>query len=125
MITSAFFQTVNPPLSAARWVVGFSGGLDSMVLLHLCVQYRDCHAPDLVLKAVHVNHGLSSGADSWQAFCRQYCERKGVDFQAVQVCVNPGARQSIEQVARERRYQVFREQCTSCLLYTSPSPRDV
>ena len=42
--------------------VGFSGGLDSTVLLHALIA-----EPALLkrVKAVHVHHGLSVNADAW------------------------------------------------------------
>ncbi|MCH9689352.1 MAG: hypothetical protein K0U10_01715, partial [Gammaproteobacteria bacterium] len=53
-------------LSYSQIVVGFSGGLDSTVLLHIL-------SSDAVLSqklhAVHIHHGLSPHADAWQASC--------------------------------------------------------
>ena len=46
-----------------RLVVGFSGGLDSTVLLHLLMQMQSAHKRELL--AVHIHHGLSSNADAW------------------------------------------------------------
>ncbi|WP_269750697.1 ATP-binding protein [Salinimonas iocasae] len=47
-------------------VVGFSGGVDSTVLLYaLCEQ-----PPTLPIHAVYVNHGLSPSASHWQAHCK-------------------------------------------------------
>jgi len=39
-----------------RLIVGVSAGVDSMVLLHLFIAYRE--AFDLSLIVAHVNHGL-------------------------------------------------------------------
>ena len=44
-------------------LVGFSGGLDSSVLLDLLTQI----IPSDKVTAVHVNHGLSPKASEWQA----------------------------------------------------------
>jgi tRNA(Ile)-lysidine synthase len=54
-----------------RVAVGLSGGLDSVVLLHLLRGL----APRLRcrLSAVHVNHGLSPNAGDWQKFCKALC----------------------------------------------------
>ena len=85
-------------------VVGFSGGLDSTVLLH-CL----ANQPALIdkLQAVHVNHGLSVNATAWQIHCQQFCDSVGVPLSIRQVAVESSA--NIEEHARTARYQVFAE----------------
>ena len=83
--------------------VGLSGGIDSMVLLHVLV--RALHWPPSQLSAVHVNHQLSPHATSWSAFCTRYCRRLGVPLQIVKVDVRRG--NSTEAGARAARYGVF------------------
>lgn len=83
--------------------VGYSGGLDSTVLLHaLC----GCIA-SIKLTAVHVNHQLQPAANSWQEHCRQQCRDWGVSFIARTVEVKIGGGQ--EEAARDARYQAFIE----------------
>ena len=48
-------------------VVGWSGGLDSTVLLHLLAGEPAIRARGL--RAVHVHHGLQAAADAWAAHC--------------------------------------------------------
>ena len=96
-----------------KLIVGFSGGLDSTVLLHyLALQ------PQLTCKiiAVHVNHGLSPNADVWQAHCLQFCSRLGIPIGIHQVVFDRHA--NVEENARDARYQVFYSQLTKddCLL---------
>ena len=54
-----------------RLVVGFSGGLDSTVLLHLLMQMQSAHKRELL--AVHIHHGLSSNADAWANHAMAVC----------------------------------------------------
>lgn len=61
-------------LPAAELVVGYSGGLDSTVLLHLLAHARQ---PSRV-RAIHVHHGLSDQADAWAEHCRATCDALGV-----------------------------------------------
>ena len=91
-----------------RWIIAFSGGVDSHVLLHLLATYasqRDSTAPTLL--ALHVNHGLNEDADRWQAHCATVCHDLNVAFQAEKVDVNIGTRTGLERAAREARYRVF------------------
>lgn len=86
--------------------VALSGGLDSIVLLHLA-QHVFGHRPGL-LSALHVNHQLQPDAAGFESLCRLTCEQLGVPLEVAHVQVDTGAG-SIETRAREARYQVFSE----------------
>ena len=93
--------------ASPRWLVGFSGGLDSTALLDLLVQLsRSEQLPPLM--AVHVNHGLSPNADAWQLHCEQVCRRLGVPLESRRVEVSNSGK-GVEAAAREARYAVFEE----------------
>lgn len=111
MLSGDFFAHVTPPKPSSRWVIGFSGGLDSSVLLQLCAAYRDKFNPAQALIAIHVNHGLADEANEWQRHCEQLCERWRVPLLCRKVTITKGNRQSLEQIARQQRYQVFQELC--------------
>lgn len=88
-----------------RIAVGLSGGIDSVVLLELALRQRE--AAEWQLSAVHVHHGLSPHADTWETFCRQVCERRGIAFAAHRVNVDRAAAGGLEAAARVARYAVF------------------
>lgn len=96
-----FVAQNNSPL----WVA-FSGGLDSSVLLHALTQQRASN-PKLNITAVYVHHGLQAAADDWQTHCKQICDNWLVTFFAIPVQVKAVARQGIEAVARQKRYEAF------------------
>ena len=58
-------------------VLALSGGLDSMVLLHLLAMSS---IPNSLISTVHVHHGLSELADDWVDFCRERCADYGIAF---------------------------------------------
>ncbi|EFE51192.1 PP-loop family protein, partial [Neisseria elongata subsp. glycolytica ATCC 29315] len=70
-------QALPDGLSHARHIeAALSGGLDSVVLLHLLS--RLAGRLNIKLTAVHVHHGLQDEADGWLEFCRDYCARLAV-----------------------------------------------
>ena len=92
-------------LKGSRVAVGLSGGLDSVVLLHLLNGLQERHG--FTLLALHVHHGLSANADAWGTFCRRQCRSLGIPFRASKVKVAK-ARAGLEAAARAARYEAFR-----------------
>ena len=91
--------------SAIQVCVGFSGGLDSSVLLHLLAAIAaDCR---LVVSALHVNHGLSPNADAWESHCAITCSRSDIALQIERPKVSRGPGQSLEEQARIARFGAF------------------
>ena len=85
-----------------RYVVAFSGGLDSSVLLHVLAGVRAEHGKRVV--AIHVDHGLHRDSRSWSGHCRRFCTKLGVSFESLEATVATGTGQGIEAAAREARY---------------------
>ncbi|WP_245636552.1 tRNA lysidine(34) synthetase TilS [Eikenella longinqua] len=95
-----------PAEKAGRFAVeaGFSGGVDSVVLLHILCSLRN-ELP-LELSAVHVHHGLDAAADEWAAFCRELCGQWQVPLRVERVRVEFGGL-GLEAAARAERYRCF------------------
>lgn len=94
-----------------RWVVAFSGGLDSSVLLHLCASFLAGRggAPQLV--ALHVNHAVHENAADWELHCARFCAALGVTFVARRAQlpdgISDGASEDVLRVARYREFEAF------------------
>jgi len=86
--------------------VGFSGGLDSTVLLHaVCAFARSAGlAPPL---AVHVHHGLQAAADDWARDSGARATELGAIFMLHRVSVERRGGDSIEAAARHARLAAF------------------
>ncbi|WP_035055505.1 tRNA lysidine(34) synthetase TilS [Andreprevotia chitinilytica] len=91
--------------SRQRLCIGYSGGLDSTVLLHLAAGLRDRRG--FVLSAVHVHHGLSANADAWAAACQTFAAALNVPLRVERVSVGSRRELGLEAAAREARYSAF------------------
>ena len=87
--------------------VGLSGGVDSVVMLHLLKDRPG-------VRALHVHHGLSPNADAWASFCRRLCREWGVPLSVRKARVRKAGK-GLEAAAREARYEIFRKEKTASL----------
>ena len=94
-------QVANP--APARVLVGFSGGLDSSVLLTALTRL----AGGPRLEAVHIDHGWHAESAAWAAHCEAAAGALGVRCTVRRVDAAPAPGQSREAAAREARYAVF------------------
>ena len=94
-------------------VVGFSGGADSVCLLHLLHRFQNEFSYSLT--AVHVNHGIRGDEAKRDAdFAESFCEENGIPFRLVEIeCVKLAeeSKVSLEEAGRKARYEAFNELC--------------
>lgn len=97
-VAQAWHDLPGTPL---RLRVGFSGGLDSSVLLHLLAGLR----PGLgfELSAIHVHHGLQAAATDWAAHCCAFGDGLGVPVSVTRVSLDPADARGLEAAARDAR----------------------
>lgn len=98
-------SVLQPPSSFrdGRLVVGYSGGLDSTVLLHALAHQG------LRVQAVHVHHGLQNGADAWVQHAQGFCAELDLPLAVKHVTVATEGK-GVEAAAREARYAAFASQ---------------
>lgn len=86
-------------------LIGLSGGVDSVVLLHLLHEL----APRFSwrLSALHVHHGLSPNAGAWADFCAALCARHQIPLHIEHVDIAALRGHGIEAAARKLRHAAF------------------
>lgn len=97
MITKVkeFIEEFHMLEDAKRIVVGVSGGADSVCLLHVLKELRDCNKIGAELLAVHVNHGIrGAAAEQDQHFVEELCRNWKVSCRVF--------REDIPKLAKER-----------------------
>ncbi len=98
------FNTLRLP-NDARIHVGVSGGLDSVVLLHLLATLRKF--TEISLTTLHAHHGLHPDADKWQEFCEGLCAKWSVTFKTCHLDVDVKDGEGYEASARKARYRWY------------------
>lgn len=88
-----------------RWVLAFSGGMDSSVLLHAVKHLPSLSQPKEIV-ALHINHQLSACAADWQQHSQAFAKHLGVKFYCEVVNIQECGR-GLEDAARQARYGVF------------------
>ncbi|MCD7099382.1 tRNA lysidine(34) synthetase TilS [Stenotrophomonas sp. MMGLT7] len=102
-------QSVRAAVAAATApvLVGFSGGLDSTVLLHALAASPALRAQGL--RAIHVHHGLIAAAERWTEHCIAACARWDVTLEVRHVQVPLDSGLGMEGAARRARRRAFAE----------------
>jgi len=110
-------QKIKKLTDAKKLCVGFSGGVDSHVLLDLTVQAFS-KLPEYEVSALHVHHGISDLADEWARHCEAICSEYQVPLTVLWVDGNVTGGRSPEEVAREARFSAFENflEAQQCLL---------
>lgn len=90
------------------YIIAYSGGIDSHVLLHLMHEYKKTH-PHLHLYAVHINHQLNPASSSWASHCQKICDELHIplSIETISVPFKPG--DSLEENARNSRYDILKK----------------
>lgn len=93
-------------------IIGFSGGLDSTVLLHALASLPFKKQ----LLAVHIHHGISANALMWQQHCETFCKNSSIEFLTQNVEFDRQSNK--EEGARIARYEFFSSLLTTedCLV---------
>jgi len=88
-----------------RFYIGYSGGVDSHVLLHCCASITQLQGKII---AVYVHHGLQAEAESWAGHCEKTAKDLGVEFLTLRVNARAAPGESPEEAARNARYAALK-----------------
>jgi len=106
MVQDEISAALAPFSERNRIYIGYSGGVDSHVLLHACAAIPEFKKK---ITAVYIHHGLQKEADDWAIHCQQISEILGVDFLIKHVDAVATQGESPEEAARNVRYNAFEQ----------------
>lgn len=93
--------------SPSSYLIAYSGGLDSHVLLHMLATLQDqIQAP---LRAMHIQHGLQTEAEEWAAHCLAVCADLKIPCFVKHLHLTPKPGISLEALARDARYAALHD----------------
>ena len=101
LIVSAIANCPEPP----HVYIGYSGGVDSHVLLHLAASISTLKDK---ITAVYIHHGLQVDADSWAIHCEKTAHDLSVNFKLLHVDAFAKSGESPEEAARNARYTALK-----------------
>jgi tRNA(Ile)-lysidine synthase len=107
-VNSLLLSDAGLPPAGSAVLVGLSGGVDSVVLLHLFSEFAPRYSWQLA--AIHVHHGISANADRWAEFCTDLCARLEIPLHVERVDIAPLRAHGVEAAARRLRYAAFTRQ---------------
>lgn len=93
------------PFTQHHFYIGYSGGIDSHVLLHCCSQLAEFNKK---MTAVYINHQLQAISDDWAIHCEKMAFDLNINFLALNVNALPKNGESPEEAARNARYQALK-----------------
>ena len=90
----------NQAAKPSRYVIAFSGGLDSTALAH-ALSHAGTGVP---LLAIHIDHGLHEESQRWSDHCEAFAASLGIEYRSRTVTVQLESGKGPEASAREARY---------------------
>lgn len=95
---------------ARHLYVGYSGGMDSQVLLHLAK--RIASQRSIPITALHIHHGLQNDADAFEKHCHKTCQAWQIPLLTENITHLSIHDSNLEAKARHARYQAFTKHIT-------------
>lgn len=115
ILASRLAQLEEVAGTPARYVVAFSGGLDSTVLAHALanLKHHDSQYTNVPILAIHVDHGLQQESAAWSDQCAEMATTLGVEFRSLRVNVQLESGKGPEASARDARYSALHAEMTN------------
>jgi tRNA(Ile)-lysidine synthase len=93
-------------LQYKKFLLGYSGGIDSTVLLYKLIEIKKKH--DIYIRAVHIDHQIHPDSKKWRLHCKKICQINNIPFIYKKITLNI-KKKNIESQARKKRYQIFKK----------------
>ncbi len=86
------------------FLVAYSGGMDSTVLLHYLFTIKK-YNPQISIRAIHINHNVQNDSKKWQTHCVNVCKEYNIPLIIEKIDIN--ITKNIEEQLRIKRYNLI------------------
>jgi tRNA(Ile)-lysidine synthase len=100
LLQAQIAELENQAAEPSRYVIAFSGGLDSTALAHALSRA----GTDVPIVAIHIDHGLHAESQHWSNHCEAFATSLGIEYRSRAVTVQLESGKGPEASAREARY---------------------
>ncbi len=88
-----------------NFLVGFSGGVDSTVLLYEL--YKQSLKKNIYIRAIHINHNINPLSYKWSYHCKKICKKLNIKLLIEKVSTK--IKKNIECTLRKIRYSIYKK----------------
>lgn len=100
LLQACLAELENQAGKPSRYVIAFSGGLDSTALAHALSSAKT----GVPVVAIHVDHRLHEDSARWSEHCKVFAQSLGIEYRSRAVTVQLESGKGPEASAREARY---------------------
>ncbi len=89
-----------------HFLVGFSGGIDSTVLLYEL--YKQSLKKKIYIRAIHINHNINLLSQKWSYHCKKICKKLNIKLITKKNHIK--IKKNVECTLREIRYSIYKKE---------------
>ncbi len=86
-----------------NFLIGFSGGLDSTVLINSL--NKEKKKKKINIRAIHINHNLNKNSKKWEKHCIKICKILNIKIIIKNIYIKK--KSNIESISRKKRYKLY------------------
>ncbi|CAL4319157.1 tRNA lysidine(34) synthetase TilS [Buchnera aphidicola] len=100
------------------FLIAYSGGLDSTVLLHKIFTIQKENIPSIQIRAIHINHNINYLSKEWAIHCKKICKKYKIPLIIKDIFIKIKKHNCEEQLRIKRYTIIYQNLCINEILLT-------